>query len=416
MEIYLLFVILGIIIFLGFLGEIVFKKTNIPDVIWLIFFGIMIGPVFELVKPENIEIIAPLFTTFALIFILFEGVLRLKVKELFKGMYASSMLSMINFIVSVIITTLISLAFGFGLVQGILLGVVLGGISSAVVIPIVKRLNVKKETSTALMLESAISDVLCIIGTVTIIQIYSIGKVEFSQLLGGLLTSFVIALFIGAVGGYVWIKVLLKMSQYAKSYMVTIAFMLLLYGLTEYINSNGAIACLAFGIILGNSGKIVQAMHEDKKSSPLKAPELFFYAEISFLMKTFFFVYLGILLQFTNIMPYIIAAVISIGLYMVRPAATIVVAKGFSQKDKAVIDSLIPKGLAAAVLAQLPAQAGIPGTELFADVALAVVLITIVVSTIMVFLVEKNKYGGLLNKYQKLLSKKTKEPKEQQLL
>jgi len=407
MDIYVLFALAGVIIFLGFIGEMVFKKTNVPDVIWLILFGVVLGPILKVVAPGDIEIIAPVFTTFALIFILFEGALSLKFKELFSSMYSSSMLAIIGFFASVIISAGISLAFGFGLIQSIILGAVIGGTSSAVVIPIVKKLKVDKKTATALTIESALSDVLCIVGTVSIIQIYVIGTIQVSNLISGILSSFVVALFIGAVGGYLWLLILRKLSQYTKSYMITIAFMLLVYSFTQFIQSNGAIACLAFGIILGNSGKVLKSVNKKNKvTSAIKEPERFFYAEISFVVKTFFFVYLGILLQFTNALPYIIAAVLVVGLYLVRPIATIVAAKGFSLKGKAVTDSLIPKGLAAAVLAQLPAQAGIPGTQLLADVALAVILISIVTSTILVFLAEKNVYSGLTIKYQAFFSKK----------
>ena len=410
MDIYALFILAGIIIFLGFVGEFVFRKTNIPDVIWLMIFGIIIGPAFNFVQPESIVTIAPVFTTFALIFILFEGALNLKVRELFRGAAGGFVLALVNFIASVAVTTVIALLFGFGFVQSVLLGAVLGGTSSAVIIPIIKRLNIGKSTAASLTLESAFSDVLCIVAAVSIIQIYQIGVLQINSLVSGLLNSFVVSLFIGAIAGYIWIRVLYKLSHYVKSYMITIGFMLLIYGLTEYIGSNGAIACLAFGIMLGNADKIFKAFHNVENGAAIKGPELFFYAEVSFAIKSFFFVYLGILLQFKNVVPYLIALAIVVGLYLVRPVSTLTLGRGVSPKDKAMVDGLVPKGLAAAVLAQLPAQMGIPGTELFADVVLSVILITILASTVFVFLVEKNMFGGITSWYSRLFSRRPKMP------
>ena len=50
--------------------------------------------------------------------------------------------------------------------MGILGGFILGGTSSAVVIPMITSLNASEESTTLLTVESALTDVLCIIGTV----------------------------------------------------------------------------------------------------------------------------------------------------------------------------------------------------------------------------------------------------------
>ncbi|MBU0536222.1 MAG: cation:proton antiporter [Nanoarchaeota archaeon] len=281
METYIVLVIAAVIIFLGFIGELVFRKTNIPDVIWLILFGIVIGPVLNMISPDVVETFAPIFTTFTLIFILFEGALNINIREIFKGMYSGSMLAFVNFIMSVIVTSGIAYMFGMELIPSLLLGTVLGGTSSAVVIPIVRRLNISKSASTSLVLESAISDVLCIIGVVTIIQVIELGQLQVAEVLHGVLSNFVLALFIGGVGGYLWVRILSKISSYTKSFIITIAVMLLFYGFTEFIGSNGAIACFAFGVVMGNSKKILTVLNKNTTGS-MKSSQFFFYSEIGF--------------------------------------------------------------------------------------------------------------------------------------
>lgn len=405
MEPFIPLLIGGFVIFLGFLGDLVFKKTNIPDVIWLILFGIILGPLTGLVDVNRISSIAPIFTTFALIFILFEGALDLKFKEVFSGMASGGLLAIVNFIVSVGITTGISLLFKVELIPAILLGSIVGGTSSAVVIPIVKKIEMNKKIKTSLLLESAISDVLCIVATLTIIEIIQIGTVDVANLIGGLLNSFVLATFIGMAGGYIWIRVLTKLVRYSKSYMITIAYMLLIYAFAEFINSNGAIACLALGLFLGNSTKVFKLMKDDKYTS-IKKNEKFFFSEISFVVKSLFFVYLGLLLQFETALPYIIGTVIVIGLFLVRPLATITVRGNKTTKEQAIMDSLVPKGLAAAVLAQLPTQAGIPGTENFSAIAFSIILISILFSTILIFLSERGLFKGFGTAYAAIIKKK----------
>lgn len=66
-----------------------------------------------------------------------------------------------------------------------------------------------------------------------------------------------------------------------------------------------------------------------------------------------------------------------------------------NKEDLIFMEILSPKGLAAAVLAQLPAQAGLPhGTE-FSTIALSVIFFSILLSTIGVFLTEKGKFKGI---------------------
>ena len=64
---------------------------------------------------------------------------------------------------------------------------------------------------------------------------------------------------------------------------------------------------------------------------------------------------------------------------------------------------MVPKGLAAAVLASLPYQQGIEGGELIRDITYAVILFSIVFTSVLVPVLEKSSvassiYGFLLRK------------------
>lgn len=71
MDVISIFGAISAIMFLGFIAEIIFKKLNIPDVILLIGTGIIIGSVLKVVSITTLGPGVDLFTTFALIFILF---------------------------------------------------------------------------------------------------------------------------------------------------------------------------------------------------------------------------------------------------------------------------------------------------------------------------------------------------------
>ena len=86
---------------------------------------------------------------------------------------------------------------GLELNASLLLGSILGGTSSAVVIPLVKQLAIKKENEVVLVLESAITDVLCIVFALAFMESYKIGGVQVGKIVGKVISSFLLALMIG---------------------------------------------------------------------------------------------------------------------------------------------------------------------------------------------------------------------------
>ena len=92
MEVAIVVLFLGVLIFLGNVFNRVFALTKIPDLLILIGIGILIGPVLGLVSPTEYGIIGPLFATVTLAVILFEGGLHLKmttIRSAFRGRLSS---------------------------------------------------------------------------------------------------------------------------------------------------------------------------------------------------------------------------------------------------------------------------------------------------------------------------------------
>src|SRR3989338_3738503 len=93
----------ALILLFGYFAEFMFKKVNVPDVLFLILLGFVLGPVLKYVTPEQIEGIAPFFTAFALLFVLFDGAFSLDFKSLAKGFSSSIVVTAFNFFVSTIV-------------------------------------------------------------------------------------------------------------------------------------------------------------------------------------------------------------------------------------------------------------------------------------------------------------------------
>jgi len=73
MEIALIIVFIGGLIFLAHLFAGIFSRTKIPDVLLLILIGLCLGPLLNIATPKHFGVVGPIFTTVTLVIILFES-------------------------------------------------------------------------------------------------------------------------------------------------------------------------------------------------------------------------------------------------------------------------------------------------------------------------------------------------------
>lgn len=409
MEVVIVFAILSIIVFLGYFSELMFKKTKIPDVLLLIIVGIIIGTVLDWIDADQFGFGSELFATFALIFLLFQGSLSLDFRVLIRSLNQTLKLTIFNFFLTVIGVGVVAYFLGYDIYLSLLIGMILGGTSSAVVIPLVNSVEIKEKYGTILTLESAISDVLCIIGSITVLEIITTGQVVASNIFKSILSSFSLALIVGLVVGLIWISLLYNYEALIHSYLLTVAVVMGLYAFVEspFVESSGAIAALAFGLVMGNSKSIHEYFKKDRKvesqnlvKNILLPSTRSFYSEISFFIKTFFFVYLGIIIDFSNLTVLLYGLLISIVIFLVRPFSVKMAFKNedLNSSERSYLEILIPKGLAAAVLAGIAVQSGVITTDLgiFANTILSTVFFTILITSILIFFTEKGKFNGIL--------------------
>lgn len=398
------FIGISIILVLGFLAEFIFQKIRIPDVLLLLLIGIAIGPYgLGYITPESVASIAPVFTTFTLLFLLFDGAFNINLASLLKDLAPSVGITIFNFFISVVTITGIVWATGLPLVLALATGFILGGISSAFVIPVITQLRVKQKVYSLLTFESALTDVLCIVLALAMFGIIKQGNLSLQSTFSTLANLFAVAAGIGLLGGIVWYILAVKVFK-EHNYMITIAYLLLLYVLTEYLGGNGAIAGLFFGLFLKNSrqissiakGILAHSAAEKKKAvqgslgmTAVSPTEESFYHQISFLLKTFFFVYIGVLIDFSNSKALLVGGLISIALLLVRNADSLIT-KTLALQERALLNSIFARGLAAAAIAQVALLNQVPQAEFISKVVYVVVMGTIVLSSVRIFWIAKN--------------------------
>ncbi len=381
--------IIGLLVFFAHFLSMQFRRTHIPDVLVLVILGIVIGPILGFVAPSDFGRIGSLFATIALVVILFEGGTTLDLSVLSRSLTTTGILALGSFTLTTTIVTLIGIyVLNFTILPACLLGLILGSTSPAVVIPMVTSLRLSDKPATVLVLESALTDVLSIIGVFALLQIHLHGEVAPGKLIGEVLAAMIIASFIGVMGGIGWLMVLGRVRDFPNTISSTLAYVFIVYGLTELLGFSGAIASLALGITLTNFEKF--GLHRipsiDRNIVPLNEIDKAFYSEAVFLLKTYFFVYLGISIQFSEINLALTSASIVLMVYAMRLALTRLIFRdtSYSLRDAAITSMMGPKGLASAVLATLPLKYGVPGGEMIRDVTYMVVLISIALTALLV--------------------------------
>ncbi len=381
--------IIGLLVFFAHFLSMQFRRTHVPDVLVLVILGIVIGPIFGFVAPSDFGRIGSLFATIALVVILFEGGTTLDMNVLGRSLATTGKLAFGSFVLTTTIVALIGFyVFDMPILPASLLGLILGSTSPAVVIPMVNSLRLSEKTTTVLVLESALTDVLSIIGVFALLQVHLHGEVAPGKLVGEVLSAMIIASFIGVLGGIGWLLVLGKVRDFPNTISSTLAYVFIVYGLTELLGFSGAIAALALGITLTNFEKfgLNRIPSIDRNIVPLNDIDKAFYSEAVFLLKTYFFVYLGISIEFGDINLAIASVSIVLMVYAMRLTLTRFIFRdaSYSLRDAAFTSMMGPKGLASAVLATLPLKFGVPGGEMIRDVTYMVVLISITLTALLV--------------------------------
>jgi len=297
------FALAGIILILGFIGNYLFKRISVPDILILIFLGYLIGPVLKILDPVNLAPVLPIFTSLALLLILFDGGLNLNLNKVIEESPRAIVLAIISFILSIMAVALFTVyVFNWNIITGIVLGAVLGGTSSSIVIPLVSRAVVSPKIKTLLSLESALTDALVVVASLALLPLLTAVAVPglYAATAQSVTGAFSIGAFIGLLVGVLWLRVLHHVQGEDYDDVLTLAFLFLMYAVVESLGGNGAIFALVFGLVLGN-GYIVSKMMRMREGSTAGYVMKKFQAQLSFLVRTFFFVYIGLIFSVTSI-------------------------------------------------------------------------------------------------------------------
>jgi len=403
MEGSIVIIFIGILVLLSHAFVAISARTRIPDVIFLISIGIVIGPLLHLISPQDFGQVGRIFTMVVLVLILFEGGIELKIHDLISSFREIMVLTIVGYLLGALFIWLaVTWLADFDPVETLFLAVVLAGPAPSVVIPLIRNLDLSRFSRATLTTESALGETLSILVALAVLDWLKLQNVQYGRMVGMLLSSFVLAVGIGMAGGFFWSLILNKVRQLHNAMFMTPAFVFVIYGICELIGYSGPVAALAFGITIGNISLLnASVLSERFQLNPihLNETEKTFLGEIAFLAKTFFFVYLGLSLELASFdsarlavwltITLLVARIISVR-FSIRPHL-------ISSGDAGVFASLIPKGLAAAVLATLYIQITSGSGEAIKNIIYGVIIISIMVSSLLISLRQTPLAIGICN-------------------
>lgn len=406
----LIIAIIGLLIFAAHLFSSIFSRRRIPDVLFLIIIGLCIGPLTHWVDSEKLTLLGSILSAVTLVLILFESGIQLGFKTLKDSFRPSLKLTALNFILSAIAVWLVAwIALKIDPIISLMLGCVLGGTASAVVIPTVRQLRMSQKSATILILEAAIGNVFSIVLALALLEAIKSQHVEFGMIFGTIFSSFILATVIGLMGSIFWALILDKVRNIKYSVLTTPAFVFIIYGVNEWMGYSGAIAALAFGVGMANIDGIYNKLLKKvfkKKPANLNDTERALFSELVLLLKTFFFVYVGMSIQLNAWLPIMVGLGITVLLFTIRiPAVRFAISRKDQIPDKELMymSAITPKGLTAAVLAT-QAVAYIPDMAVgvfIRNVVFSVILFSIVINSILIPLIAREK--TLYHVYERLM-------------
>ncbi|MGC8663141.1 MAG: cation:proton antiporter [Thermoplasmata archaeon] len=385
---YLLLFALAAIILIGYLSEALFKITRIPEILILMFIGIILVPLGHFIPAKYVSILrdfVPLFGSIALIMIMFDGGRRIDIGNSASGGGRGLILGTLDIILSMVFVSLLMYyIFSWPFIYGAILGTIIGETTAVVIIPVATRIKIPNDLYNMAISEATFNSVVDILVfymllafvTGNAFTVYSYSKFAVDYLS--------VAVFLGFVFGFIWLFTL-NILKGTKGYAATLGIAFLLYGIVDFLGGAAVFSIFIFALIIGNYkiiGKHLNLkidIHEDEMNTVEN--------ELEFIVRSFFFVFIGTI-AIISASYFIYAVILSIVLVLIRIFEIKLVVR--KKQHQSFMISLLPRGLTVAVLSSLLLSMGGSYFEDIFYISFMIIIITNIVAGVSISLNAKS--------------------------
>lgn len=349
---------MGGLLALAFIANRLYRLTRVPDVIVLMAVGLVLGPILGWVKSAEFQSVTHILGTLALILILFEGGLDLNLRDTLRHFPGGVLLAIFGYYTSMGMVAAVAWKIHlFGLREALLVGAVLGCVSSSIMLPVLQQIKLTNAVRVTLLIEGSLGDVL---GVLTVSVLLSLGAgsgIHLTGFLAGIFSKLLASVAGAVVIGIIWTRVLRVLAEQRFWQVMTLSVLLLVYAAAQALSHGGLIAVFAFGLTLANvrhaefAGTLGVSPGEPQRHLEI----LSFHSELAFLVRSFFFILLGVVVKISGLRGY---AGFTLAVFTALVVARLIAveATGWTWKERdrgarRLAMLLFPRGLITAVLA-----------------------------------------------------------------
>jgi cell volume regulation protein A len=370
----------GTLLLVGFAASLVFERYRVPDFFMLLLLGLLLGhlPIdpFGPTAVANLEPILPVFIHLTLAFILFEGGLALNMKRHGRrgGLALAAHILGAMALTMAVTYLLATRILGFSPITGIAFAAAFSGPSATIVMSFATRLRLGPRARGAIVFEGVLGNVVAAV--VVLFAIQFPGAPPALEALVPYLAFVGLAALVGFIYGLAWRVGMSGLLAFKFQYIATLALAVIVYAVGEgFVGGNGVVAVFVFGLTVAYGHAEISRI-EETGGEGLRA----FQGEVSFVLRTFFFVYLGLTIRLEAFtIPALVAALLlTMGFVVARVPTSLGLGRAyrFTRRETRVVIGTVGRGLTDIVLILFALQSGVLPA---ADVPLVLALLPLVV-------------------------------------
>ncbi|MFW5975295.1 MAG: cation:proton antiporter [Desulfosalsimonas sp.] len=369
-----------ILVFLGVAAQWLAWRLQVPSIMLLLVFGLLIGPVSGLIDPDKLlGDLLPVLVSMGVAVILFEGGLNLRLEELkYTGDVVRNLITIGVAVTWVTGSGLAWFLLGMPLMLSILLGAILVVSGPTVIGPLLRHVRLPHNTDAALEWESILIDP---VGALLAVLVFEVIVTASSPAGGtlifffGLVRMFSAGMLFGLGGAYVLIRMIRRfwIPDYLQN-PFSLALVLAVFTLSNLAaEESGLLAATVMGIVVGN-----------QKSIALR-DIIEFKEDLRVLIISLLFIVLTARLDFSDlaVIDWRAAVFVLMLILVARPASVMLSSVGsrLHLREKIFMSFMMPRGIVAAAVSSIFAlrlvESGYPMAEQLVPLTFFVIIVTV---------------------------------------
>lgn len=396
-------------IILAYIAGIFYNRTRIPDIVWLLGFGMLMGPVLGLFDEALFGGIFELMLLVAVTMFSFSTGISINAQELLGKTRKALGLAVASFFsITAAVGGILRIVAPetFSLIEAFLLGAMVAGKSGVSVSSLASSMSdgFKNfgDSMTLIQLESTLGDPIRVVAVVTLIDMAALTGAGPKTAARDILFLFLTAVIIGAGFGLIWGEILSRLRDRPLNYMMTIAALFPVYVFSEWVSGGGGgpISVFLVGFTVMNFGFVTKRLGMERRARVDRRKLRGYHDELTFLIKALFFFYLGLVVT-PSVESLRLGLTVSAVIIVVRFLAATLVGEvqGFEDGELFVTRLIYIQGAGTLVLSQFPVKydaAGVffsnPG--LFTNVCVPVVLVSLIYNSAVSPLLARHQLGS----------------------